>query len=93
MTGQRKAFKLYFQPSPLWEILTILNLRRAASSVWACAESEFRPCWMKMCSIDSHYTTVVQLKRESVEKIKDTNFFMINEKGKEKSYSYHKNEK
>ena len=48
---------------------------------------------MKMCSIDSHYTTVLQLKKESMEKIKDKIFFMINEKGKEKSYSYHKNEK
>ena len=25
----------------------IANLRQAASRIWTCAESEFRPCWMK----------------------------------------------
>ena len=43
---------------PAWtivEILTIANLRHAASRVWTCAESEFRLCLMKLCSSDNHY--------------------------------------
>ena len=32
----------YFQPGSLSEILTITNLRHAASRVWICAEPEFR---------------------------------------------------
>ena len=45
----------YFQPGPLSEILTIANLRHAASRVWTCAEPEFRLSWMKLCSSDNHY--------------------------------------
>ena len=47
----------YFQPGPLSEILTIANLRQAASRVWTCAEPEFRLSWTKLCSSDNHYTT------------------------------------
>ena len=47
----------YFQPGPLSEILTILNLQHAASRIWTCAEAEFRLCWMKLCSNDNHYNT------------------------------------
>ena len=39
------------------EILTIANLRHAASRFWTCAEPEFRQSWMKVCSSDNHYTT------------------------------------
>ena len=42
----------YFQPGPLSEILTISNLRHTASRIWTCAESEFRLCWVKLCSSD-----------------------------------------
>ena len=52
-----KGVKPYFQPGPLSEILTIANLRHAASRIWTCAEPEFRLCWMKLCSSDNHYTT------------------------------------
>ena len=27
------------------------------SMIWACAEPEFRPCWMTLCFSDKHYTT------------------------------------
>ena len=57
MVDRRKAFTPYFQPRPLSEILTIANLRHAESKVWTHAESEFRLCWMKLCSSDNHYTT------------------------------------
>ena len=49
--------QICFQPEPSPEILTIANLRHTASKVWACTESEFRFCWMKLCSSDNHYTT------------------------------------
>ena len=52
---RRKAFKPYFQPSSLSKILTIPNLRHAASRFWTWAESEFRLRWMKLCSSDNHY--------------------------------------
>ena len=48
----------YFQSGPLSKILTIANLRQAASRIWTCAEPEFRLCWMKLCSSDNHYTKV-----------------------------------
>ena len=53
MVDRRKAFTPYLQPGPLSEILTIANLRHGASKVWNCAESEFRLCWTKLCSIDN----------------------------------------
>ena len=62
MVDRRKAFKPYFQPGPSSEMLTIANLRHAASRVWVCAEPEFRLSWMKLCSSDNHYTTAPQLK-------------------------------
>ena len=52
-----KGIQPYFQPGPLSEILTIVNLRHAASRVWTCAETEFRFSRMKLCSSDIHYTT------------------------------------
>ena len=54
MVDQRMVLP-YFQPGPLSEILTIVNLRRAARRIWACAEPEFRLWWMKLCSSDNHY--------------------------------------
>ena len=48
---------LYFQPGPLPEILTIANVRHAASRIWTCAEPDFRFFWMKLRSSDNHYTT------------------------------------
>ena len=58
IVDQRKAFTPYFHPGPLSEILTITNLRHAASRIWTCAESEFRLCWTKFCSSYNHYTKV-----------------------------------
>ena len=58
MVDQRKAFTPYFQPRPLSQILIITNFQHAASRVWSCAESEFRFCWMKLCSSDNNYTTL-----------------------------------
>ena len=49
---------LYFQPGPLSEILTVVNLRRTVGRAWTCAEPDFRLSWMKLCSKDKHYTTV-----------------------------------
>ena len=45
-----KGVKPYFLPGPLSEILTIANLRHAASRIWACAKPGFRLCWIKLCS-------------------------------------------
>ena len=39
--------------------LTIVNLRHAVSRIWACAELEFRVCWIQLCSSDNHYTTIL----------------------------------
>ena len=52
----------YFQWDRLSEILTITNLQHAVSRIWTSAEPEFRLCWMKVCSSDSHYTSIVLLK-------------------------------
>ena len=49
---------LHFQPGPLSEILTVVNLRRTVGRAWTCAEPDFRLSWMKLCSKDEHYTTV-----------------------------------
>ena len=53
MIDQWKVFTSYFQLRPLTEILTIANLWHTVSRVWTCAESEFRFCWMKLCSSDN----------------------------------------
>ena len=37
-----KGIEPYFQQGPLSEILTIVNLRHAASRIWTCVEPEFR---------------------------------------------------
>ena len=42
MVDQRKAFNLPARDWPLWEILTIVNLRHALSMIWVSAEPEFR---------------------------------------------------
>ena len=55
MVDRRKA-EPNFQPGLLSEILTITNLRHAASRIWTCAEPVFRLRWMKLCSSDNHYT-------------------------------------
>ena len=60
-----KGVYFYFQPGPLSEILTIANLRHAASRVWTCAEPEFRLSWMKLCGSDNHFTTLPQVSSYS----------------------------
>ena len=57
-----KDFKPYFQSGPLSEIFTIANFRHFASRISTSAEPEFRLCWRKLCSSDSHYTTAPQTK-------------------------------
>ena len=41
------------------QILTIVNLQCATSRISTCKELEVRLCWLKLCSIDIHYTTAV----------------------------------
>ena len=50
-----KGVKSYFQPGPLSEILTIVNLWHAVNKIWTCTEAEFKLCQMKLCSSDNHY--------------------------------------
>ena len=57
----------YFQPGPLPGILTLVNLRHAASRVWACTEPEFRLSWIKLCSRDNHYTKVPHFYTNSLD--------------------------
>ena len=64
MVDRRKVLP-YFQPCPVSEIPTIANLWHPVSRVWACAEPELRPWWMRLCSSDNQYTTV-QLYRRNV---------------------------
>ena len=62
MVDQQKAFKPYFQPGPLSEILTIANLQPAASKVWTkFTRSEMNKCrligycvWWA-CVFETHY--------------------------------------
>ena len=54
---QTKGVSSYFQLGSFAEILTIANLRLAASRIWTCAEPDFVLCWRKLCSSDNHYTT------------------------------------
>ena len=54
--GWPTALTPCFLTRPLSEIITIADLRHAASWIWTCAEAEFRLCWMKLCSTDHHYT-------------------------------------
>lgn len=53
-----KDIKFYFQLGPFSEILTIINLRHAASSIWTSAEPVFRLLCIKLYSIENHYTTM-----------------------------------
>ena len=55
-----KDVERYFHPGPLSEILTIVNLQHAGSMIQTSTEPEFRPCWMKLCSIDNHYMMVIE---------------------------------
>ena len=50
----KSIIKFHFQLEPLSEILPIANLRHAVSSIWNCAEHNFRLCIMKVCSSDNH---------------------------------------
>ena len=50
-------YRPYFQPGPLSEILTIVNLRHVVSRIWTCAEPEFKLCRMKLCNSVNHFTT------------------------------------
>ena len=52
-----KGVKSYFQPEPTSEILTIADLPHAVSRISTCAGPKFRPCRMKMCCSDNHFTT------------------------------------
>ena len=56
MVDRQKA-RLYFQPGPLSEFHTIVNLRHAASRIWTWTEPEFRLWGMKLRSSDNHYAT------------------------------------
>ena len=56
MVHRGKAFMTYLKPGPISEINTIADIWHAATRVWTWAESEFRLCWMKLCSSDNHYT-------------------------------------
>ena len=40
---------------PLSEILTITNLRHAASRIWTCAEPDLSLRWMKLCTTPRHH--------------------------------------
>ena len=51
-----KGVKPYIHSGLLSEILTIANLRHAASMIWTCSEPDFR------FSIDKHYTATNQSK-------------------------------
>ena len=62
MVDQRKTFTPYFHSEPLSEILSIANFRQTLSRISTCAESEFRRCWMRLCSSDNHCTMVPQKK-------------------------------
>ena len=55
MVDWRKTFSLISRS--LSEILTVANLRHAASSIWTWTEPVFRLCWIKLYSSDNHYTT------------------------------------
>ena len=65
MVDRRKAFSLISSRDYLSKILTIENLRHALSSVWTCAEPEFKLSWMRLCSSDNQYTTAPQWRQES----------------------------
>ena len=56
----KKGVYPYFQLGPLSEILTIANMRHAASRIWTCTEPEFRLSLMKLCKNDNNYTTAQQ---------------------------------
>ena len=52
---QRKAFSQISSQ----DHLTISNLQHTASRIWTCRETEFRLCWMKLCTSDNHYLTAL----------------------------------
>ena len=56
LTHERRL--VLFPAGTISEILTIVNLRHAASRIWSCAEHQFRFSWMKLCSSDNYYSTV-----------------------------------
>ena len=58
IVDRRKVFSLISSRHQRSEILTIANLRHAASRIWTCTEPEFRLYLMKLCISDNHYTTV-----------------------------------
>ena len=58
LTDERRL--ALFLAGPLSVILNISNLWHATSRIWACAEPQFRLCWMRSCSSDNHYTTAAQ---------------------------------
>ena len=61
IVDRRNTFTPYFQSGPLSEIFNIANFRHPASRVLTCAESEFKLCWMKLCSSDNHFTTALHI--------------------------------
>ena len=63
MVDRQKGFTPCFQPGPLLGILTMANLRYAATRAWTYAESEFRLCRMKMCSSDNHCTICIHITK------------------------------
>ena len=46
-----KNVKPYFQPAPVSEIFTIVNLRHTPGRELTCTDTEFRFYWMKLCGI------------------------------------------
>ena len=53
---QTKWVYLYFQPRPLSEICTIVNLWHGTRRIWTHVKLEFRLSWIKLSSSDNHYT-------------------------------------
>ena len=72
-----KGVWAYFQREPLSEILTVANLRHAASRISTCAEPEFRICSMKLNSSDHHTTTLRRHLKDSTFKCVDMDILFL----------------
>ena len=59
---EQKWLALFPAGTIVREILTIVNLRHAASRLWTSAEPKFRLSRKKLCSSDNHCTTAPQLR-------------------------------
>ena len=54
LTDERR---LVLFPATFSDILTLTNLRLAASRIYICKDPDLRLWWMKLCSSDNHCTT------------------------------------